>query len=73
MTTAANESTWVTLSAICDRLGKSPATVHRWIRLGMPKHQPAGKGGDLLFQPDEVDEWVKSRCSDLTPGEGAAA
>lgn len=62
---------WVTLAAISEHVGKSRATIYRWIALGLPKHQPAGKGGDLLFDPEEVDEWVKSRCF-AKSGEGAA-
>jgi len=45
------------LRGISGLLFISDATVHRWIRGGMP-HLQAMKGGKLLFDIDRVTEWM---------------
>jgi excisionase family DNA binding protein len=48
----------------------SKATLRKLRTEGLPVHD---LGGMHRFDRQEVDEWIRSKCSDLTPGEGAAA
>lgn len=64
---------WETTEQVTERLHISRPTLYKYLADGLPSHQPGGKGTPRLFDPLEVDEWVRSRCSDLTPGDGAAA
>jgi excisionase family DNA binding protein len=51
---------WLSVNELAAHFGKDRATMYRWLRLGMPGHRP---GGSLLFDLDEVEAWVRSRCS----------
>lgn len=57
---------WLTTEEVMKhlRIG-SKHTLRKYRTQGLPAHQV---GGQHLFDIDEVDAWVRSRCSDLTPG-----
>lgn len=59
--------TWLTTDEVMEhlRIG-SKVTLRKYRSLGLPVHD---LGGMHLFDIAEVDAWVKSRCSDLTPGQ----
>lgn len=63
---------WETTNQVLERLHISRPTLYRYLEDGLPSHQPGGPNAPRLFDPHEVDAWVRSRCSDLTPGEDAA-
>jgi excisionase family DNA binding protein len=65
-TTAAR---WVTISEVAAHFGVSNRTIHRWIKRGLPKHKP----GNLMFDLEECDAWVRNRCFVVTPGSEVAA
>lgn len=60
-TSGAQRRRWLTVNELAAHFGKDRGTMYRWLRLGMPGHRP---GGSLLFDIDEVEGWVRSRCSD---------
>lgn len=47
----------------------SRSTVERWLRAGMPHHQPGGPNGRRVFAWVEVERWVRSRCLASAPGD----
>jgi len=49
---------------ICELLGIHEQTLARWIKAGLPTHQPIRRGR-RLFVRAEVLAWVQSRC--ITP------
>lgn len=50
------------VAEVAERLGKTDSTIRRWVRLyGMPVHQPGGFRSPLMFDPDEVTAWIRSR------------
>lgn len=61
---------WLTTDEVMKhlRIG-SKHTLRKYRQQGLPAHE---LGGMHLYDVDEVDGWVRSRCSDLTPGEAAA-
>jgi excisionase family DNA binding protein len=61
---------WLTVNELAAHFGKDRVTMYRWLKLGMPGHRP---GGSLLFDLDEVEDWVRSRCSSPAPAQEAAA
>ena len=69
--TNVTEPKWLTTKQIAARLQVSRATLYRYLADGLPSHQAGGKKGDRRYDPDEVDEWIRSRCF-AKSGEGAA-
>lgn len=63
---ARQKTVWLTTEEVMAhlRIG-SKHTLRKYRALGLPMHD---LGGMHLFDLDEVDVWVRSRCSDLTPG-----
>lgn len=51
------------MTEVSKHLGVHRATVYRWLDDGLPSHQPRGENGRRLFDLEEVDEWLRSRCS----------
>jgi len=49
---------WERLSDLKDRLHVSEVTVRRWLRRGLPHSKV---GGMLLFDPAEVDAWIRAQ------------
>ena len=49
---------WQRLSDLKDRLHVSEVTVRRWVRRGLPHSKV---GGMLLFDPAEVDAWIRAQ------------
>lgn len=61
---------WLTTEGVMDYLGiTSRTTLQSWIDHGLPVHNITARA--RRFDQAEVDEWVRSRCSD--PGAGDAA
>lgn len=65
----ASVSDYMSVQDVAKLLGVSRATVYRYVADGMPSHSPGGPKGRRLFDPLEVQEWVKSRCSQPSPDE----
>jgi excisionase family DNA binding protein len=65
------ESRWLTTTELMAylKLG-SKTTLQKLREQGLPVHD---LGGSHRYDRLEVDDWIRSRCSDLTPGEGHAA
>ena len=67
--------TWMKLSEVCTYLGLSKESLYRWTKTGKIPHHRVGK--TILFDRDEIDQWVKSsqvkieslRFLDLETGE----
>lgn len=59
-------SDYLSVDEVGQLLGVSRATVYRYLALGMPSHSPH-KRGRRLFDPLEVQAWVKSRCTRPSP------
>ncbi len=49
---------WQRLSDLKERLRVSEVTVRRWVRRGLPHSKV---GGMLLFDPAEVDAWIRAQ------------
>lgn len=64
---------WETVEQVRSRLHISRQTLYRYLEDGLPCHQPGGEKGTRLFDPVEVDMWIRSRCSDRTPAAVVAA
>jgi predicted DNA-binding transcriptional regulator AlpA len=62
---------WETTEQVMKRLHTSRQTLYKYLEAGLPSHQPGGPNSTRLFDPIEVDEWVRSRCSDPSAGEAA--
>lgn len=58
------ERKFVGVNHVCESLGVSRATLYRWVAAGLPSYQPGGPNGRRLFDLEEVQTWVRSRCSD---------
>lgn len=50
---------------------RSRVTLYRYEAEGLPFHQ-VRKGGPKLYDREQVQAWVNSRCSAPTPGEACA-
>ena len=61
---------YLSIGEVATLLGVTRATLYRWMALGLPSHQPGGPNGRRLFDTDEVQAWVKSRCTRPSPGQG---
>lgn len=61
-----------TVQQVADLLHVQPVTIYRWLKLPdpIPSHQVTPRGR-RLFDPTEVQAWVKSRCTSPTPGQVA--
>ena len=56
------EDRWLSMDEMCEYLGVSDDTIHRWIRT---KQMPAAKIGRCWrFKKRLVDNWVKRSMSD---------
>jgi phage terminase Nu1 subunit (DNA packaging protein) len=62
--------TLVGVAELARAIGRHPKTIRRWGRLGMPYHQPAGRGGDWLINMDEFRTWLRNRCFTHERGDG---
>lgn len=49
---------------------RSKVTLAKYVKAGLPAHQMV-KNGQILFDPAEVETWVKSRCTSPDPGQVA--
>lgn len=49
---------WLRLSELRERLRVSEVTLRRWVRRGLPHSKV---GGMLLFDPAEVDAWIRAQ------------
>lgn len=57
----AETTKWATVEGVAEHLGISLRTVRVWLyTTDIPKYQPTGEGGRILFDLAEVDEWVKT-------------
>lgn len=65
------------IDEVARRLNVHRRTVERWVKMPddpMPAHKLGpGRTAAYRFDWDEVDAWFRSRCSDRTAGDGAAA
>jgi excisionase family DNA binding protein len=61
---------YLTVDEALEHLTISRPTLYRWLKLGMPSHQPV-PGGRRLFDPAEIDAWLKVRCTSPSPGQVA--
>jgi hypothetical protein len=52
---------WEDRDALARRLGVSPGTVDRYRRQGLPACKLPSKRGRVLFDPHEVDAWLKGQ------------
>lgn len=65
-----SERRWLTTDQVMEYLAIGSKQTLRKLRTeGLPTHELAGMH---RFDREEVDEWLRSRCSDPTPGEAAA-
>lgn len=71
---------YLTSGEVMDMFGISRATLTRWLGLGMPRIQAAGRKGRLTFDREEVLEWARdggaashSRWNRTPPGSEVAA
>lgn len=62
---------WLTTKQACEHLGIARRTLYNWLDEGLPVHR-GRKKGSLRFDKAEVDDWLRSRCSDNEPGQGVA-
>ena len=64
---------YMTLQQVADMFQVQQVTIYRWLKLPdpIPSHQVA-KRGRRLFDPVEVQEWVRFRCTSPTPGQDVA-
>lgn len=70
-TATRRKSRWLSVADACTYAGVSRATLYRYIDDGLPSHQPAGRNGRRLFDQDEIDAWLRNRCSDRVAGHDA--
>jgi excisionase family DNA binding protein len=63
------------ITAVAEYLDVTARTIDRWIREeGLPVHRlGSGPQARKRFYRSEIDEWVRSRCSDNTPRNGGRA
>lgn len=61
---------WITTKQVCEHLQISRATLYRWKAEGLPVHSGRGQ---LRFDIQEVDDWLRSRCSDSDAARDGAA
>src|SRR5688572_32497756 len=59
---AAMHNRWLTVAETIQRYRISRDTLYRWLAEGLPSHQPGGERCRRWFDPDEVDEFIRSRC-----------
>lgn len=51
---------YVNAEAVAKYLGKSRNTIYIWAREGIiPRHKIGGENGPVLFDLEEIDEWIK--------------
>ena len=51
-----------------------PLAVYRWIRAGMPTHQPGGRKGRHVIYLSEVEAWAREfRCIGAAQGHDASS
>ena len=61
-----------TVQEVADLLQVQPVTIYRWLKLEdpIPSHQVRPRGR-RLFDPTEVQAWVRSRCTSPDAGQVA--
>jgi len=52
---------YMTTAEVAEHLGVSRQTIARWLELGLPSLQPAGKGGRRIFHLADVRAWLAAR------------
>lgn len=55
---------YLTTAEAAEHLGISRQTLYTWLEHGLPTHQPAGERGRRRFYREELDAWLRSRCSE---------
>ena len=63
---------YLTVKQVAELLHVTEQTIYRWLKQPdpIPSHQMAVRGR-RLFDPVEVQEWVRFRCTSPTPGQVA--
>lgn len=66
--------TYLTVKQVAELLHVTEQTIYRWLKQPdpIPSHQVAVRGR-RLFDPDEVQRWVRFRCIEPTPGQDVAS